>query len=130
MSSLFKDVYEDGTVKYRDTNRYYCRNVDALGVTCTFGVAADILDELFPITMPYMPSSTKYRILFSEALTDRKNGDVDTIAIHTIRKPDGDEISVSRYFKETENGYVEIKLDEYMERAKTSEQRAKREEQV
>ena len=28
MSSLFKDVYYDGTVKYHDTDRFYCVNKD------------------------------------------------------------------------------------------------------
>ena len=52
MSSLFKHVYPDGTVKYSDINRYYCIDMDD-GATYTNGLVNNLLDEMFPITMPY-----------------------------------------------------------------------------
>ena len=114
MSSLFKDVYEDGTVKYSDVDRVICVDYYT-GVSYSFGFIRDIVDEMFPITMPYLGGET-YKVYDSDFLYDENNGDFDTIKIHYILKPDGEKITVDRYFKESEEGMVEIDLDEYSER--------------
>lgn len=114
MSSLFKDVYEDGTVKYSDVDRVICVDYYT-GASYSFGFIRDMVDEMFPITMPYLGGET-YKVYDSDFLYDENNGDFDTVKIHYILKPDGEKITVDRYFKETEEGMVEIDLDEYSER--------------
>ena len=77
MSSLFKDVYPDGTVKYHDNDRYYCIKWDDPNLCWHNGFIGKIYSEMFPLTMPYMPSNKADVIVCDELLTDRKNGDFD-----------------------------------------------------
>lgn len=119
MSSLFKDVYQDGSVKYSDINRVVGINLDNPNVDWSSRITRDIVEELFPLTMPYMPADKPYKVFCEECLTDPKNGDFDTIAVYYILKPDGEKIEVNRYFKEGGNLYGcwdEISLEEYKER--------------
>ena len=109
MSSLFKDVYDDGTVKYRDIDRFYCLDKDDPNV-CGWhnGFINKILDDQFPITMPYSPASKPWYVYCSEGLSDPKNGDFDSIGIHYVLKPNGERVDIHRFFKEGENGWIEI----------------------
>ena len=81
MSSLFKDVYPDGTVKYHDNDRYYCIKWDDPNLCWHNGFIGKIYSKMFPLTMPYMPSNKADVIVCDELLTDRKNGDFDTLAV-------------------------------------------------
>ena len=116
MSSLFKDIYDDGTVKYNDVNRFVCTYEEEPGITWHSGLIDKILDEKFPITMPYMPSDRPFMVYCSEALTDPKNGDFDTVAIWYVKKPNGDREEINRFFKEGEDDWVEINEAEYQKR--------------
>lgn len=115
MPSLFKDVDGDGNTTYRDIDRYYCK---AMGNRYTYhcGLEGSLLNEMFPIKMPYNPATKPYVIRTGEFLTDRKNGDFDTKAVYCIVTPDGDKITVDRYFAENGNGWQEISLEEFHER--------------
>lgn len=116
MSSLFKDVAEDGTVSYSDINRYYC--IQQRNPNCAYhnGFIAKIYNQMFPLTMPYMPSDKEDVIVCDELLTDPKNGDFDTMAILYIQRANGERVEVNRYFKEGDTSFVEISLEEYRER--------------
>ena len=127
MSSLFKDVYPDGTVKYHDNNRCYCTNEENPHVSWHNGFVAKIYNEMYPLTLPYMPNSRPDVIVCDELLTDRKNGDYDTLAILYIKKADGERVEVNRYFKENEVSFTEISLEEYKERQRLQEERIKSE---
>lgn len=116
MSSLFKTVKPDGNVTYSDTRRVVCHNADNPHIHYSSGHATRFVNELFPITMPYYPESGCYELTCEELLTDRKNGDFDTWAYLTMKKPDGETMGIFRYFKEGENGAVEISVDEYGKR--------------
>ena len=121
MSSLFKDVYEDGIVKYSDVDRVICIDYYT-GNSYSFRFIRDMVDEMFPITMPYSGEET-YKVYASDFLYDKNNGDFDTIKIHYILKPDGEktaEITVNRYFKESDSGFIEIDREEYMARLRKS----------
>ena len=54
MSSLFKYVYADGTVKYRDVDRYHGVNINCPDAQYHSGLIDTVMDELYPITMPYI----------------------------------------------------------------------------
>lgn len=91
MSSLFRYTYPDGSVKYHDLDRCVCYDVES--PDSAFGSGIDkIVDELFPITMPYIPSNKPYKIFVRTFLTDRKNGDFDTQAVEYIITPEGEKI--------------------------------------
>ena len=116
MHSLFKYIYDDGTIKYKDINRFVCIDENNPDSTWHNGLIDKILNEKFPITMPYMPSDSPYLVYCSEALTDPKNGDFDTVAIWYVKKPNGDREEINRFFKEGEEDWVEIDDTEYQKR--------------
>lgn len=118
MSSLFKYVYADGSVKYRDVNRFCGVNVDNPDVSYHSGLIDRVMEEKFPITMPYFPESKPFRVYCEEFLTDRKNGDFDTVGILYAIKPDGERVEINRYFKEGEKDFIEIASCEYEMRRK------------
>ncbi len=114
MSSLFKYVYDDGRIEYKDVNFFYC--IDTInGFTYHSSLVQRVMDEMFPISMPYMPTEP-IKVYCSDLLTDRKNGDFDTVAILHAIKPDGDRIDINRFFKENGNDWVEITIEEYEQR--------------
>lgn len=121
MSSLFKHVYSDGSVDYNDINRYYCEDIHD-GMTYTNGLVNSILNEMYPITMPYMPADKRIKVVCASLLTDPKNGDFDTKAIFYIILPDGTKRDVNRFFTEpkeneepTYSGWREIDIQEFKE---------------
>lgn len=121
MSSLFKHVYTDGTVKYNDIDRYICVNKDRPRSSgwCN-GFINRLFDEKYPITMPYCPPTKPFVVYCTEGLSDPKNGDFDTIGIWYVDKPNGERDVIERFFKDDENGssYIEIDRQEYEKRMK------------
>lgn len=127
MSGLFKHVGPDGAVRYNDVNRVCCRNRNEPKNSYHSGHASRLIHELYPITMPYNPPTGHYELTCEEWLTDRRNGDFDTWAYLTLKKPNGESEGVFRYFKEGENGAVEIDVHEYGLRVMAAKVREKRE---
>ena len=120
MSSLFKDVYADGHIKYIDVNRFRCVTLNS-SACCSNGHVTRIASEYFPITMPYVPHT--YTVVCEEFLTDRKNGDFDTIGILYIRDNAGERKTVNRYFADCEEGWREIDPAEYVQRKRKANAR-------
>lgn len=125
MSSLFKQVYNDGRVKYTDVNRVIAYDIDDPDLTYHTGLADNLVNEMYPITMPYMPCDKSFKVCFETFLTDKKHGDFDTKAVLYLTKPDGEKVEINRYFREPESdieekhtyhGWVEISKEEYEER--------------
>lgn len=125
MSSLFKDVYADGRIEYKDINRFSCRTLDS-SAWWHNGHVSKIASGYFPITMPYIPRT--YTVICEEFLTDRKNGDFDTIGILYILDNAGERKGVNRYFAEAEEGWREIELSEYEKRRQMDAERRKEKE--
>ena len=112
MSSLFRRETLDGKVSYNDNNRAYCINIENPSVT--FSSAKDqVVDEFFPITMPYIPEKGKYKVYCQTFLTDKENGDFDTQAILYFITPDGKRVDVNRYQTEKDRKMVDITKEEY-----------------
>lgn len=118
MSSLFKYVFPNGHIEYRDVDQCYCKDKDDPNNTYTCGLVSRIIEEMYPITMPYMPDSKGTKVFTSECLTDVKNGDLDTMAIWYCIRPDGEKVEINRFFKdsESESGWDEISAEEYATR--------------
>ena len=124
MCSLFKNVYTDGTVKYSDNNYSYCVDINDPNCTYYWKEARRIIDEMFPITMPYMPG--KPIVVYCEDfLTDENHGDFDTVGIlYAIKEEHGkqEKIDINRFYrKAAENEgdgkgtMIEISKEEYEE---------------
>jgi hypothetical protein len=115
MSSLFKNVYPDGTVKYSDIDRAIGIDIsDGLGYSS--GIITDYINTVYPITMPYMPPKTPFKVYTETFLVDSKNGDFDTRALLYLIKPDGQKFKINQYFKETKNSWKRITKLEYLVR--------------
>lgn len=116
MSSLFKYVYADGTVKYRDVDRYHGVNINCPDATYHSGLIDTVMDEQYPITMPYMPADRAFKIYTEDFLVDPAKGDYDTVGILYVITPSMEKVAINRYFKEAPNGFAEIDEEEYKER--------------
>ena len=101
MSSLFKTVYEDGSVEYSDVNRDYSFDAEFPDDTFSCGFDTDFLDRLIPITLPYDGTSTKYAIRVQRF--DTKDGG-EYRAILSITDPDGKVIPVDKYYRIGDKG--------------------------
>lgn len=112
MSSLFKTVYEDGKVTYSDNDSCVCVDCET-GATYGSGLVRRIYEEMYPVTLPYMPPTYPDKVYCTDLLTDRKNGDFDTVGIFHIVKQNGEKIEVNRFFKEADTGWEEINSSEY-----------------
>ena len=131
MSSLFKDVYADGTVEYSENGRLYCVNIHNPTNTYSSGLVRRIIDKMFPITMPYIPGKP-IEVYCEDFLTDKKNGDFDTIGVfYALKTENGEQkkIEINRFFREPKDneklicGWVEISKEEYIQRKNESERR-------
>lgn len=123
MSSLFKYVYADGTIKYRDVDRYHGVNINDPNAPYHSGLIDTVMDKLYPITMPYMPADKAYKVYTEEFLVDPKNGDFDTVGILYVITPSLERVEINRYFKEAPNGFAEIGEAEYEERKEAAKAR-------
>lgn len=116
LSSLFKEVAEDGTETLTDSNRVCGVNVNSPDVTFTNGFLTRLIDKIFPITMPYLPPSKKFKVVVDDFLVDPQNGDYDTVGYLYFTTPDGKKIELNRYFKEVDGQMVQIEKAEFDER--------------
>lgn len=115
MSSLFKYVYNDGQVEYRDIDRFICKD-EPSGTFWHNSFVAEILSQSFPITFPYAPLDKPIVVHRTTALFDCENGDYDTMAIWYAETPNGNRTEINRFFKEADGQWQEICEKEYRER--------------
>lgn len=120
MSSLFKHVLKNGTIIFNDINRVVCTCNPDSAVCWSSGFVTNIINQKYPITLPYMPESKPYVCTCTEALYDEQNGDYDTLAVWYVNKPDGSCDHIDRFFKESSanHGFVEITQPEYSMRVR------------
>lgn len=99
MPSLFRYETKDGRVFYRDVDRVSVCNPKDPRITWYSGLIANVVDEMFPITMPY-DGSDRYLVNAREYLSKAGEGrcDFDTIEILAVVCPNGDCVPVERYF--------------------------------
>lgn len=116
MSSLFRIETLDGKVTYKDIDRCYFINIE--DPSDTYSSNSAFLDEMFPITMPYIPKKGKYKIYAQTFLTDKANGDFDTKGILYVITPEREKVDVNIYKAEINNKFVDITKEEYEERLK------------
>lgn len=119
--SLERKEHEDGSITYYDYDREYCIDVnDEHEIPFSNGLATKLIHELYPISLPYMPSTKNFLVYMDRFLTDVNYGDYDTVAILGIRTPEGDKLDIKRYYKDTDDGMVEITEQEFLSRKQRS----------
>ena len=113
MSSLFKRVYSDGRIEYNDINLCYAVNINNPDIAYHSNLVSGIVDELYPIKMPYIPQNDPIKVYCEQTLFSMENGDFDTVGIIYLIDPDGGKVAINRYFKEENRKWIEIKPEEY-----------------
>ena len=112
MYSLFRRETLDGKVFYYDNDRAYFIDIEA--PDNTFSSWCGFLDDMFPITMPYIPQKGKYKIYAQTFLTNEKHGDFDTRAYLYVITPSGEKIDINLFQTESPDGkWIDIPKDEY-----------------
>lgn len=104
----------DNRIRIWDTD--YAEGFDMLfpKKSKTFPFMLNVAHEKFPITFPYTPPLTPYRIMYSDFIS--KNG-YRYVRIPYAITPEGDKVDVFRYFKiygiYTDDDWEEISLQEF-----------------
>lgn len=116
--ALFKYVYDDSTVSYHDVDRFRCYDVTGKSKAWwSNGFIADKAEEcadIGKVTFPYSPSVKPILLGCEELLTNRNNGDFDTIGLVEAKLPNGQIIPINRYFAaDGDEPWREITAPEY-----------------
>lgn len=107
MSGLFKEIDPSGSVEYNDVSRVTCFDIKSHSAY-HFGVVDQVIDEMFPIKMPYHPYDKQFQVACEDFLTDKRNGDFDTVGIFYVVTPLDKKIRINRYFAESNGKFKEI----------------------
>ena len=101
MFSLFRKETLDGKITYSDNERVVFHDANGDGWWDS-GYATKIVDEMFPIKMPYYPSKEKYKV-YGETFymvdgedKSSETRDFNLIKIYYIITPDDKRIEVNR----------------------------------
>ena len=103
-------------MKFTDVDRVYCIDIDRPTISWHCRLGDNIVDELFPIEMPYYPTKNPYKLYKEDLLVDPENGDYDTQGFFYLITPYGDKIDVNKFYKEQDGEWVEIGIEEYNNR--------------
>ena len=127
MPSVFKMVNKKtGAVRFSDNDRIFCKNL--LGPDSAYfysNFISRIIDGMFPIEFPYMPTKEKYIVYITEFLMDPANGDFDTMNLVSVKLPTGDARPLNLYYKEENGRWSLITQDEWIGRKKKAFERKK-----
>lgn len=109
--SVIKEVDENGNESYRDVDRVIC--VDAEHPSITFRCSlSNIINDLHPIVMPYLPPKNPYKIYVKSYLTDKNHGDFDVHEVIGYEDPEGKWHDYHRFEYYSNNKETEIVVDE------------------
>ncbi len=125
MPSVFRMVNKKtGAVRFSDNDRILCKNLlspDSVYFYSKF--ISRIIDGMFPIEFPYMPTKEKYIVYVTEFLMDPANVDFDTMNLVSVKLPTGDARALNLYYKEENSRWVQITQDEWIGRKKKAFER-------
>jgi len=106
-SSLFKNVYEDGRTTYNDNDRVVCRFIGDSTVLFHNNLCTKVIDQMFPITLPYYPAINPYKVFCEE-----NTGAQQVMAVLYVITPDFERVEINRFFDVTA-GCKEITKEQY-----------------
>lgn len=105
MSSLFRKETLDGKIIYSDLSRTIMHDTNGNN-WCNCGPAFKVVDEMFPIKMPYYPSNEKYKvygetfyIVDGKDKTDENPGTYNLVKIYYIITPNNERIEINKEFE-------------------------------
>ena len=109
MTSLFKYLYEDGTVKYSDIDRVVGININNPKCVYSSALTRNIVDKVFPIQLPYYPGIKPYKVYCEDFLSDPSNGDFDTVGVFYIETPEDEKVELNKFYHFV-NGVTKIEI--------------------
>lgn len=121
-TSLFKDIYKDGTVRYNDVDRVICIDVNNENHAWTNGRISRLINDMYPIEFPY-EFKGKYKVYCEEFLVDEKNGDFDTVGVLYVILPGGEKVDINQYTHEVNGEMVEVPKNIYDKLKRMAEKR-------
>ena len=105
MFSLSRKETLDGEITYSDVDRVVFHDANGDGWWHN-GYATEIVDELFPITMPYYPKVEKYKVygetfymVDGEDKTAENVGTYNRVKIYYVITPDKERIEINKEFE-------------------------------
>ena len=116
MSSLFKEVDNNGKITYTDCERVYCININ--NEKYTYYGGSEIVDKLFPITLPYTPTNGKYKVYFESFVNGKNNEVYSTRGYFYMITPENKRIKINKFEAEIDGEWKTISKKEYEERKK------------
>lgn len=127
MPSVFRTVNKKtGVVRFSDHDRVLCKNPTDISPTYFYNNFINkIIDGMFPIEFPYMPTKEKYIAYVTEFLMDPANGTFDTINLVSVKLPSGEVRPINLYYKEENGRWSLITPDEWIGRKKKAFEREK-----
>ena len=104
MSSLFKKVYDNGTVTYSDVNRVTFIDTSSENTAWHNGICDNYVNENYPITFPYYPTG-KYKIYGrTSTIKDGKEykecGKYNTLYLDYLILPDEKRVDLNLKFRD------------------------------
>lgn len=114
---LHRNTRKNGEVYYSDIYRTVCVNINNQADYFTSSIANTIVNEMFPITMPYTPVNGQYRV-FVEYFKSNKNKDYDydTYKFLYLITPEGNKVDLNMFKYEKDGILYDITEEEYEER--------------
>lgn len=107
---FFKEIYADGKAVYKDMNRtivYY----DGEETGFHNGHASKIVDELYPITLPYMPTGTPYKVYCN--CFENPWGDEEVREYTHLINPKSEREELNKYYIMSSKETKEITKEEF-----------------
>lgn len=105
MYSLFRKETLDGKVSYTDVKRVTFHDANGDGWWKS-GKVRDLIDEMFPITMPYFPSKEKYKVygetFYIENGEDKSAkhiGEYNLTKLYYVVTPTGEKIELNKEYE-------------------------------
>ena len=117
VGGLYKTEYQDGRIEVSDIRRVFCKDINNPNATFTNSFITDIVDKMYPITLPYMPYSEPIIVYTEDFLYDTNlHYDSDTLAVYHLDHPEYGKEMIGRYFKDIDGKFVEIDVEEFIKR--------------
>ena len=114
MSSLFKYVCKNNQIIYNDVDRFICIDINDSNKVYRFGLVDNVMRNILPIKMPYIPLNNSIKIYCEDILYDKTSGeDFDTFAVIKAILPSGEIMDINKYFKEDKGQFIDISFEEY-----------------
>lgn len=117
--SLYREEDLNGNVRYDDIDRYLC--VDAVNPSNIYSSGiAKFINKLYPITMPYIPNNTPFKVYIKSwtSVIDNKAIDVNEILGYTNQQ--GEWCDYHKFIYYDENKSIETNDNELIEKLITS----------